>query len=395
MKIVFYSNFLNHHQESLCNNLFIKNNGNFRFIQLETMPNERKELGYMEYSDIPYLLKVNDNGLDQKELLEISKSSDLVIFGSSSEKYIKSRSKLKKMSFIYSERIFKSGYWHILSPRFAKYLYGTHYATDNSKTLLLCASAYAARDFSIIGTYKNRTYKWGYFPKFVNYNIQSLIDLKPKNEIRIIWVGRLINWKHPELIIEVADYLRNSKICFEIDMIGSGILFDKLNNKIQKMNLSKFIKMHGSMDTEEVRFKMERSNIFIFTSDYNEGWGAVLNEAMNSGCAVVASHAIGSVPFLLKHKFNGLIYENGNTNDLLNKVLIFINNPEIREFCSLNAYRTISETWNADIASTRLLELSKALIQNEILDYEDGPCSIAKNISQRKMYSYLMKNKNI
>ena len=45
---------------------------------------------------------------------------------------------------------------------------------------------------------------------------------------------------------------------------------------------------------------MEKSEIFLFTSDKGEGWGAVLNESMNSACAVVASHAIGSVPFLLK-----------------------------------------------------------------------------------------------
>ena len=33
---------------------------------------------------------------------------------------------------------------------------------------------------------------------------------------------------------------------------------------------------------------------------------------MNSACAVVANSAIGSVPFLIKNKENGLIYENGN-----------------------------------------------------------------------------------
>lgn len=51
------------------------------------------------------------------------------------------------------------------------------------------------------------------------------------------------------------------------------------------------------MKASEVRSYMEKADIYLFTSDFNEGWGAVLNESMNSGCAVVASHAIGSVPF--------------------------------------------------------------------------------------------------
>jgi hypothetical protein len=37
------------------------------------------------------------------------------------------------------------------------------------------------------------------------------------------------------------------------------------------------------MPPEEVRVHMEQSNIYLFTSDFGEGWGAVLNEAMNSG----------------------------------------------------------------------------------------------------------------
>jgi glycosyltransferase involved in cell wall biosynthesis len=45
--------------------------------------------------------------------------------------------------------------------------------------------------------------------------------------------------------------------------------------------------------------------VFIFTSDRNEGWGAVLNEAMGSGCAVVAADLIGSVPYLIEHKKMG------------------------------------------------------------------------------------------
>jgi glycosyltransferase involved in cell wall biosynthesis len=61
------------------------------------------------------------------------------------------------------------------------------------------------------------------------------------------------------------------------------------------------------MAPEAVRDHMEAADIFLFTSDFNEGWGAVLNESMNSACAVVASHAIGSVPFLLKDGENGFI----------------------------------------------------------------------------------------
>ena len=46
---------------------------------------------------------------------------------------------------------------------------------------------------------------------------------------------------------------------------------------------------------------MEKSHIHLFTSNHLEGWGAVVNEAMNSGCAVVANREAGAVPYLIEH----------------------------------------------------------------------------------------------
>ena len=131
---------------------------------------------------------------------------------------------------------------------------------------------------------------------------------------------------------------------------------------------------------------MEGSNIFLFTSDFNEGWGAVLNEAMNSGCAVVASHAIGSVPFLIVHKVNGLIYRNGDLKDISFKVMHLIDNRTEREYLARNAYLSIVELWNGKVAAERLVQLSDGLIQGIDVEFNEGPCSRASVISQKYHY---------
>ncbi len=110
----------------------------------------------------------------------------------------------------------------------------------------------------------------------------------------ILWVGRLIKWKHPELAIIVAKMLRDSGYDFNMKIIGQGEMKAELIKMIKIYNLEKYIYFLDYMSPEKVREHMEQANIFLFTSDYNEGWGAVLNEAMNSGCSVVASHAIGT-----------------------------------------------------------------------------------------------------
>jgi len=163
-------------------------------------------------------------------------------------------------------------------------------------------------------------------------------------------------------------------------MVGAGEEFEKIKKMASDMNLKRPVEFLGVLKHDEVRKYMEEANIFLFTSDFNEGWGAVLNEAMNSGCAVVASHAIGSVPFLLKHGENGLIYENGNIDDLCKKVISLERDVELRERLGKNAYFTLKNTWNAEVAANRLLKLSENLLKGYVNEYKDGPCSNAEII---------------
>ncbi|NLX74757.1 MAG: glycosyltransferase family 4 protein [Synergistaceae bacterium] len=90
----------------------------------------------------------------------------------------------------------------------------------------------------------------------------------------------------------------------------------------------------------QVREEMEKANIFLFTSDRQEGWGAVLNESMKSGCAVVGSKTIGSVPFLINHEENGLIYSNDDIEDLYFNVEKLLKNEELRKKYGNNALLT-------------------------------------------------------
>ena len=88
---------------------------------------------------------------------------------------------------------------------------------------------------------------------------------------------------------------------------------------------------------------MEEADIFIGTSDSQEGWGVVVNEAMNAGCAIVANKRMGSVPILIRDGENGYIYN--KYSDLKEKVEYLIKNEETRNEVGKNAYLYITEKW--------------------------------------------------
>lgn len=229
---------------------------------------------------------------------------------------------------------------------------------------------------------KIRCTNGGYFPPVIKYTINEL--LKNKDKKKILWMGRLIDWKHPEEAIEVALRLKKDGYDFTMDIGGTGSMYNEIITMIEKYKLTAYVKLLGAIPAKEVRKYMEKSGIFLFTSDFNEGWGAVLNESMNSGCAVVASHAIGSVPFLIEHNKNGLVYQSGKIDELYKKVKYLLDNPIEQEKLGKSAYETMFNVWNADVAAKRLINLEEQLLNGNRFPelYSDGPCSKAKVIKE-------------
>ena len=56
--------------------------------------------------------------------------------------------------------------------------------------------------------------------------------------------------------------------------------------------------------------------------------GAVANESMSQGCVLVGSDAIGSIPFLVKHRQNGLVFRSCQVDSLVEEAEWLITHPQ-------------------------------------------------------------------
>lgn len=374
--IVFVSNYYNHHQAPFSEAMYRLTGGNYRFIATKEIGEERLKLGYercaasfvMQYSECP------------DECQKYIDEADVVIFGSAPHSLFKNRLKSRKLTFAYSERIYKreSTTWKVPF-RAIKY----YFAFGRYKSLfLLCAGAYAASDYAKTGTFIGRTYKWGYFPEVKRFeDIEK--HMREKRPASLLWAARMIDWKHPELPVLVAKRLKDDGYSFTLDIIGNGNMEETVRQMIVDNNLSDCVHVLGGMKPAQVREHMEKSQIFLFTSDRNEGWGAVLNESMNSGCAVIANRAIGSVPYLLRHGENGLIYE--TEEELYNYTKLLLDDSEKAKELGKEAYQAMIDLWNADVAAERLLMLIGSLTAGDQADlFADGPCSYDDGICSMK-----------
>lgn len=386
MKVAFFSNFLNHHQLPLCLAFKERLGDNFVFVATSSIPEERLNMKYEDMNHkYPFVLCSYESKQNYELSQKIALEYDVVIIGSAPIEYIKKRMGVGRLTFRYCERSLKKGLWRRFIPTTYLKIYNQYIKFRKNNLYVLSASAFTSYDLSLCGFPADKCYKWGYFPELKVYeDIDEIIKHKRSvngDTIKLLWVGRLIPLKRAELAIRLARELKLHGFTFHLDIVGNGILYNDLHKQIQKYDLSNFVTLKGALTSSETRTLMEKSDIFLFTSNQYEGWGAVINESMNSACAVVCSHVVGSAPYLIEEGVTGLMYKFDDLNSLYDHVVALISNQSYRECLARQAYIKILSEWNASVAATRFISLVNSIKENSVVPYKCGPCSMAEVIN--------------
>lgn len=387
MKIVFFSNFINHHQYPVARELFKITNGDYWFVETEPMPAKFKNGGYPDYSNEKFVLKAWESDKNMRLAVELSVNADVAMFdGHEPLKFEKIRSKKNKkgLSFEVSERWFKKGIVNFFSPRFLKWYFNYLTLARYSNVYKLCCSGFVPNDMKLLGAFHNRCYKWGYITD-VSKDCMPINDGN-SNVIKIMWCARFLTLKHPELVIQMASILHKLGYNFVVDIYGGEgncakgeKIFSKsqLENLIQNNGLQSIVNLKGSLSNSAILSAMQNHDIFLFTSDKREGWGAVANESLACGCVLVSSDAVGSTPYLVKEGFNGFSFKNKNINTLTEKVKYLLDHPDELILMKGNSALFMRELWSPENAATALVQLINDLTSNRETSIIEGPCSKA------------------
>lgn len=375
-RFVFVSNYINHHQIPFCNAMDERLEGAFVFVQTEPMEEERVRMGWQVQTKLPYVKYY----YEEPELCrQFILTAPMVLFGGvDDESYIQERLQSGSPVIRYSERLYKEGQWKAVSPRGLLKKYHDHTRYRKKPVYLLCAGAYVPSDFHIVRAYPGKMLKWGYFPETRHYDVECLMEKKKTGDI--LWAARFLDWKHPEMALRCARYLKEKGLSFHMKIVGDGEQRPLVERLLAEYGLSDCVTLLGYRGPDEVRGLMEESAVYIATSDRKEGWGAVINEAMNSGCAVVASHLMGAAPYLIRQGENGFLYESEKPMQLYTYVERLLRDRALCERLGRAAVTDIENIWNAEKAAERLLQFCET---RETAG--EGPCSPAEIISERKM----------
>jgi glycosyltransferase involved in cell wall biosynthesis len=114
-----------------------------------------------------------------------------------------------------------------------------------------------------------------------------------------------------------------------------------LNKMIKAKKLTNYIKNVGPLGHEQIKEILHACDIFILPSLY-EALPLGLLEAMASGKAVIFSELPCSRQ-VIKHNYNGILVEPGNTNRLAAAIKKLICDSTLRNYLGKNAQTTIVE----------------------------------------------------
>ncbi len=194
-----------------------------------------------------------------------------------------------------------------------------------------------------------------------NENIEEFEKIKNKidNKKIVLAVGRLVEHKGFEYLVEASRFLKDDTIVL---IAGGGLLYDRLQNKINDLSLSNKVLLLGRININNVSIFMKNSDLFCLPS-INESFGLVLVEALYFGKPLVTTNVEGSgMNYVNIHNETGLVVPPKDPKALAETINMILSDKNLYSRFSKNAKERFKEFEINSIAD-RLINLYQEVLK--------------------------------
>ncbi len=159
-------------------------------------------------------------------------------------------------------------------------------------------------------------------------------DNEPK---QVIAVGRYVPQKGFDLLIKSWAQVSSTHPDWKLRIYGEGMR-KELQEQIDQLGLNDTCILEHTVP--DIQNKYCESSVFVLSSRY-EGFGMVITEAMSCGVPPVSFACPCGPKDIIKDGEDGLLVENGNIEQLAEKICYLIDNKHIRKTMGNNAYENV------------------------------------------------------
>lgn len=141
------------------------------------------------------------------------------------------------------------------------------------------------------------------------------------NKIKISYVGRIAKVKGIDIFIDSINDVYKKYKDLEVTVVGDGPERENLEKKVNELRLEKIIKFIGVQD--DVIPILDKSDIFIYPSICDEGFGISVIEAMARECIPITFNK-GALPEIISNGINGLLVDTLSSKELAKAIYSII-----------------------------------------------------------------------
>ncbi len=156
----------------------------------------------------------------------------------------------------------------------------------------------------------------------------NTFSVKPRNwqegdKPRLLYVGRLDPSKGVDMMLRAAQAAQ-TKVPFDLDILGSGMLEQSLRRTYAKSN---WVHFHGSVDQDIVADFMSRATALLVPSLWLETVPGVAVHALFAGLPIIASY-IGGIPEHVEDGLTGRLLLPGDEKAWTAEIVRIVTNPQ-------------------------------------------------------------------
>lgn len=158
-----------------------------------------------------------------------------------------------------------------------------------------------------------------------------------KEAIQIVFVGRLVPFKGPDIAVRIINELVNRQHIRAVQLliIGDGEMMERVKCLIADFNLSDYILLLGAQSQEQIRHILSNADIFLLPGitepleQRAENQGLVIQEAQSMEIPVVVSDA-GGMKYGMVDGVTGFVVPEGDVSGFAHKIKGLIDSEELR-----------------------------------------------------------------
>lgn len=182
----------------------------------------------------------------------------------------------------------------------------------------------------------------------------------PLNDpVRLVFIGSLWKGKGPQVIIRAMKLLRKMHDVpdLHLDLFGEGSSRFKhyLHNEIEEAGLEDNVTFQGFVPWERLVEVMHRSDVFIFSSIWDEPFAITPLQAMGCGLPVVAARAGGTAEGFVDGE-TALLVPPNDAEAMADAVARLVRDDSLRKRLRENGIREARERWSFDAYVERLVD---------------------------------------